>query len=64
MNKYQEHKMSTAFTETTAVTVELTEDDIDSMGKVEKKKLYDQIIDKGVQNLTDYDKKLLSFLVK
>lgn len=55
---------TTAYTETTAVSIEMTESDIDSMTKTEKKELYDKIIDKGVKNLTDYDKKLLSFLVK
>ena len=53
-----------AYTETTAVTVELTQEDINNMCKTEKKELYDNIIDKGVQNLTDYDKKILGFLVK
>lgn len=55
---------SSACTETTEVTIELTQEDIDSLNKTEKKELYDQIIDKGVKNLTEYDKKILSFLVK
>jgi hypothetical protein len=42
----------------------LTKDEIDSMTIKEKETLMNSIIDKGVENLTDYDKKILPLLVK
>jgi hypothetical protein len=38
--------------------------DIESMTNKEKEELMNNIIDKGVENLTEYDKKLLPLLVK
>ena len=38
--------------------------DIESMTNKEKEELMNNIIDKGVKNLTEYDKKLLPLLVK
>jgi len=42
----------------------LSLDEIESMTPSEKETLMNTIIDKGVENLTDYDKKILPFLVK
>lgn len=42
----------------------LSPSDIESMTIKEKEELMNNIIDKGVENLTDYDKKILPLLVK
>lgn len=42
----------------------LSLDEIESMTIKEKEELMNKIIDKGVENLTDYDKKILPLLVK
>lgn len=63
-NSEKYNNMSSAYTETTAVSVPLTEEDINEMTKSEKKELFDKIIDKGVENLSEYDKQILDFLVK
>lgn len=42
----------------------LTKSDIESMSLKEKEEMMNNIIDKGVENLTDYDKKILPLLVK
>jgi hypothetical protein len=55
---------STAYTETVATKCLVTEKDIQLMSKVEKQDLFNQIIDSGVENLTEYDKKILDLLVK
>jgi len=55
---------STAYTETVATKCLVTEKDIQSMTKVEKQDLFNQIIDSGVENLTEYYKKILDLLVK
>lgn len=55
---------STAYTETVATKCLVTEKDIQSMTKVEKQDLFNKIIDSGVENLTEYDKKILDLLVK
>lgn len=41
-----------------------TEQDIEKMTKVEKDNLYNKIIDNGIDNLTDNDKKILTLLCK
>lgn len=43
---------------------ELSEEDIKKMTKDEKDDLYNKLIDNGVDNLTDNDKKILMLLVK
>ncbi len=42
----------------------ITESEIESMTRKEKDEFINKIIDKGVENLTDYDKKILPLLVK
>jgi hypothetical protein len=42
----------------------ITESEIDAMTRKEKDDFINKIIDKGVENLTDYDKKILPLLVK
>lgn len=55
---------TTAYTETVATKCLVTEKDIDVMTKVEKQDLFNKIIDAGVENLTEQDKKILDLLVK
>jgi hypothetical protein len=55
---------STAHTETLATKCLITEKDILSMSKLEKQDLFNKIIDAGVENLTEHDKKILDLLVK
>lgn len=55
---------TTAYTETIATKCLITEKDIDVMTKVEKQDLFNKIIDAGVENLTEHDKKILDLLVK
>ena len=43
---------------------ELTEADIEKLNPMEKKELFDKLLDKGVMNLTENDKKIMPFLVK
>jgi hypothetical protein len=43
-------------------TVKLTKEDISKMTYREKNDLQDKIIDNGLENMTEYDKKILSFL--
>ena len=42
----------------------ISESEIESMTRKEKDDFINKIIDKGVENLTDYDKKILPLLVK
>ena len=42
----------------------LTKDEIDNMSVSEKQKLQDEIIDNGVENMSDYDKEILNLLWK
>ena len=44
--------------------VELSESEIEKMSKNEKEKMINEIIDKGFENLTEYDKKILALLAK
>jgi len=55
---------TTAHTETIATKCVVTEKDILVMTKTEKQDLFNKIIDAGVENLTEYDKKILDLLVK
>jgi len=55
---------TTAYTETVATKCVITEKDIEVMTKTEKQDLFNKIIDAGVENLTEYDKKILDLLVK
>lgn len=55
---------TTAHTETIETKCLVTEKDIDKMTKIEKQHLFDKIIDAGIENLTEYDKKILDLLVK
>ena len=43
---------------------ELTEEEINNMKPVQKKTLFNELLDKGYQNLTDNDKKILPLLAK
>jgi hypothetical protein len=43
---------------------EITEEDIKKMKTEEKKELFDKILDKGVDKMTENDKKILPFLAK
>ena len=43
---------------------ELTEEDIKKMSKTEKQEMFDKILDKGAENFTENDKKIMPFLVK
>ena len=70
-NKYEEFltilktESTTASTKTTTTTkCEVTEKEIELMTKTEKLNLFNKIIDSGVENLTEYDKKILDLLVK
>jgi hypothetical protein len=42
----------------------LTEADIAKMTKIEKQEMFDKILDKGADNFTENDKKIMPFLVK
>jgi len=42
----------------------ITEEQIENMTLAEKQEAMNKIIDSGVENLTDYDKKMLSLLAK
>jgi len=42
----------------------ITESEIDSMTRKEKDEMINKIIDKGVENITDYDKEILPLLAK
>ena len=42
----------------------LTENDVENMSKTEKDDLWNKLIDNGVENLTDDDKKILLYLSK
>jgi hypothetical protein len=42
----------------------LTQDDIDKMSNKEKDELQNSIIDNGLENMSEYDKEILSFLWK
>ncbi len=47
------------------VTVkEFTEEEINKMKPIQKKTLFDELLDKGYENLTDNDKKILPLLAK
>jgi len=46
------------------VEIVLTESDIEKMTPKEKKEMFDRLLDKGVSNLTENDKKIIPFLVK
>jgi hypothetical protein len=54
---------TSANTQTIVVEEVITEEDVLLMNKVEKKALYDKIIDNGVDKLTEHDKKILDLLV-
>jgi F0F1-type ATP synthase beta subunit len=55
---------STSHTETVMSKHIVTEKEVQSMTKDEKEELFNQIIDNGVENLTEHDKKILNLLVK
>lgn len=50
--------------ESNTAVKEITELDVEKMSKGEKKELFDRILDKGPDNLTENDKKIIPFLVK
>ena len=50
--------------ESNTAVKEITELDVEKMTKGEKKELFDRILDKGPDNLTENDKKIIPFLVK
>lgn len=43
---------------------EITIEDVMKLTIVEKKEMFDKILDKGAENFTENDKKIMSFLVK
>jgi nitrogen regulatory protein PII-like uncharacterized protein len=43
---------------------ELTIADVEKMSKTEKQEMFDKILDKGADNFTENDKKIMPFLVK
>jgi hypothetical protein len=55
---------TTACTETLVAKCLITEKEILVMTKLEKQDLFNKIIDAGVENLTEHDKKILDLLVK
>ena len=57
-------KITTAYTETVATKCLVTEKEIELMTKSQKQDLFNKIIDAGVENLTEHDKKILDLLVK
>ena len=54
----------TAQTETVVTKCLVTEKDIECMTKAEKQDLLNKIIDSGIENLTEHDKKILDLLIK
>lgn len=64
LNVLKSDSTATAYTETVTTKCLVTEKDIDVMTKVEKQDLFNKIIDAGVENLTEHDKKILDLLVK
>lgn len=54
----------TSHTETVMSKHVVTEKEVQSMTKFEKEELFNQIIDNGVENLTEHDKKILNLLAK
>jgi len=54
----------TSSAETVTTKCLVTEKEILQMSKTEKHDLFNKIIDSGIENLTDYDKKILDLLVK
>lgn len=55
---------TTGLTETKTIKKQITETEIKEMSKLEKENLFDEILSKGVKNLTEHDKKMLELLVK
>lgn len=53
---------STTIKKTVKKEKKITEEDIEKMGTTEKQELFNLLIDKGTENLTEYDKKLLQKL--
>ena len=45
-------------------STEITIEDVIKLTIVEKKEMFDKILDKGAENFTENDKKIMSFLVK
>lgn len=64
LNVLKNDTVTTANTETVVSKCTITEHDIKKMTKSEKDELFNKIIDCGIENLTDYDKKILNLLVK
>jgi len=64
LNVLKSDSTITAQTETVVTKCLVTEKDIESMTKSEKQDLFNKIIDAGVENLTEHDKKILDLLVK
>jgi hypothetical protein len=64
LNVLKNDTVTTANTETVVSKCTITERDIKKMTKTEKDELFNKIIDCGIENLTDYDKKILNLLVK
>lgn len=59
-----ETQTTTAQTETVVTKCVITEKEIESMTKTQKQDLFNKIIDSGIENLTEHDKKILDLLVK
>ncbi len=56
--------ISSAVENTISAKSNLTEAEINSMSEHEKRELCDKMLDKGIENLSEDDKKLLQLLVK
>jgi hypothetical protein len=64
LNVLKSESTITAQTETVVTKCLVTEKEIENMTKTEKQNLFNKIIDAGVENLTENDKKILDLLVK
>lgn len=60
----KEDSMITIGSNKTIEEKELTIEDVNKMNSVEKKRLFDRLLDNGIDNLTENDKKIMPFLVK
>lgn len=64
LDTIQEAKIDAKIKSKKQSEMEITEEDIKKMKTEEKKELFDKILDKGVDKLTENDKKILPFLAK
>ncbi len=57
-------KMETKKVERKVKEVRVTEEQINNMSDIQKRNLCDEMLDKGIENLSENDKKILQLLVK